>query len=49
MNSTEIEKEKGVDAVPCASGWCGKILETQGLNNGKYGIVTRLQVARLFL
>lgn len=35
MNSTEIETEKGVDAVPCASGWCGKIIERHGLNNGK--------------
>ncbi|XP_034170961.1 QVR superfamily protein rtv [Osmia lignaria lignaria] len=40
MNSTEIEKEKGVNAVTCASGWCGKILETQGLNN-EYGEATQ--------
>lgn len=35
MNSTAIEMEKGVDSVPCASGWCGKILEQHGINNGK--------------
>lgn len=38
MNSTAIEMEKGVDAVPCASGWCGKIIERQGINNGTYTI-----------
>ena len=40
MNSTEIEMEKGVDAVPCASGWCGKIIERHGLNN-EYGTATQ--------
>lgn len=40
MNATEIEMEKGVDAVPCASGWCGKIIERQGLNN-EYGTATQ--------
>lgn len=34
MNSTQIALEKGVDAVPCVSGWCGKIIESQNLNNG---------------
>ncbi|XP_066591107.1 UPAR/Ly6 domain-containing protein rtv-like [Prorops nasuta] len=40
MNSTEIEMEKGVDSVPCASGWCGKIIESQNLNN-EYGTATQ--------
>lgn len=35
MNSTQITLEKGVDAVPCVSGWCGKIIESQNLNNGE--------------
>lgn len=26
-NATAIEKVPGIQAVPCASGWCGKILE----------------------
>lgn len=28
-NVTQAESEPGVEAVPCASGWCGKILETE--------------------
>lgn len=40
MNSTAIEMEKGVDTVPCASGWCGKIIERHGLNN-EYGTATQ--------
>lgn len=44
MNSTAIEMEKGVDAVPCASGWCGKIIERQGLNNGKQSIDMYLDI-----
>ncbi|XP_020285569.1 uncharacterized protein LOC109855564 isoform X3 [Pseudomyrmex gracilis] len=40
MNSTQIAVEKGVDAVPCVSGWCGKIIESQNLNN-EYGIATQ--------
>lgn len=35
MNSTQIALEKGVEAVPCVSGWCGKIIESQNLNNGE--------------
>ena len=26
-NATQVEKEQGVTAVPCASGWCGKVIE----------------------
>ncbi|CAL7936718.1 unnamed protein product [Xylocopa violacea] len=40
MNATQIEMEKGVDAVPCASGWCSKIIEQHGLNN-EYGTATQ--------
>ncbi|XP_024891261.1 uncharacterized protein LOC112467042, partial [Temnothorax curvispinosus] len=40
MNSTQIELEKGIDAVPCVSGWCGKIIESQNLNN-EYGTATQ--------
>lgn len=35
MNSTQIALEKGVEALPCVSGWCGKIIESQNLNNGE--------------
>ncbi|KAK6630259.1 hypothetical protein RUM43_014958 [Polyplax serrata] len=35
------EKEKGIEAVPCASGWCSKIIE--GGNNDDYGIATERQ------
>lgn len=36
-NATQVEHEKGVEAVPCASGWCGKILETENpLKEGVY-------------
>ncbi|GAB1869646.1 hypothetical protein CAJAP_10725 [Camponotus japonicus] len=40
MNSTQIALEKGVEAVPCVSGWCGKIIESQNLNN-EYGTATQ--------
>ncbi|XP_012264332.2 uncharacterized protein LOC105690806 [Athalia rosae] len=40
MNETQIEDEKGVYAVPCASGWCGKIIESQSINN-EYGTATQ--------
>lgn len=29
-NITQIESEHGITAVPCASGWCGKVIESQG-------------------
>ncbi|KAL2721702.1 uncharacterized protein V1477_020522 [Vespula maculifrons] len=40
MNSTQIDLERGVDMVPCVSGWCGKIIESQNLNN-EYGTATQ--------
>ncbi|XP_055598516.1 uncharacterized protein LOC129748071 [Uranotaenia lowii] len=30
FNATQTETEHGVTAVPCASGWCGKVIEGQG-------------------
>lgn len=30
FNVTQIENEHGITAVPCASGWCGKVIESQG-------------------
>ncbi|XP_057333688.1 uncharacterized protein LOC130672917 [Microplitis mediator] len=39
-NITLIEKEHGVEAIPCASGWCGKIIESPNLNN-EYGTATQ--------
>lgn len=29
-NVTQIENEHGITAVPCASGWCGKLIESEG-------------------
>ncbi|XP_063986452.1 uncharacterized protein Rtv [Diachasmimorpha longicaudata] len=40
MNATMIESEPGVDVVPCASGWCGKVIESPNLNN-EYGTATQ--------
>lgn len=42
MNSTQIELEKGVRIETCASGWCGKIIESANLNN-EYGTATQRQ------
>lgn len=39
LNSTEIQNEHGVKAEPCASGWCGKIIEAPNLNNGMLFII----------
>lgn len=35
MNTTAIKIEKGVETIPCVSGWCGKIIERKSLDNGK--------------
>lgn len=29
VNATQVDNERGIETVPCASGWCGKILETE--------------------
>lgn len=38
FNATDVEKESGVAAIPCASGWCGKVIEGGGTYavDGKY-------------
>ncbi|XP_045479317.1 uncharacterized protein LOC123684195 [Harmonia axyridis] len=43
VNGTVEITVRGVKAVPCASGWCGKILETenQALKEEEYGIATQ--------
>lgn len=30
FNVTQLAKEPGIEAIPCASGWCGKVIERQG-------------------
>lgn len=30
LNITQIDDVHGVTAVPCASGWCGKVIESEG-------------------
>ncbi|XP_053948066.1 uncharacterized protein LOC128856774 [Anastrepha ludens] len=29
-NATDVENEPGLSAIPCASGWCGKVIEGGG-------------------
>lgn len=29
FNATDVENERGVETVPCSSGWCGKIIESE--------------------
>ncbi|KAK7580136.1 hypothetical protein V9T40_000765 [Parthenolecanium corni] len=42
-NASQIEFETGVEAVPCASGWCGKVIETSDhdLKAEEYGVATQ--------
>ncbi|CAG9820146.1 unnamed protein product [Phaedon cochleariae] len=42
-NITLVEKklEIGVEAVPCASGWCGKIVESEESSKEEYGVATQ--------
>lgn len=30
FNATDVEREPGLGAIPCASGWCGKVIEGGG-------------------
>ncbi|KAH8421289.1 hypothetical protein KR009_000295 [Drosophila setifemur] len=30
FNATDVESEPGLAAIPCASGWCGKVIEGGG-------------------
>ncbi|XP_046395219.1 uncharacterized protein LOC124163104 [Ischnura elegans] len=41
-NATSIDVTHGVEAVPCASGWCGKFLEGgTSFKDDDYGIATQ--------
>ncbi|VEN34908.1 unnamed protein product [Callosobruchus maculatus] len=37
----EAKQEIGVQTVPCASGWCGKIVETEDTAKEEYGVATQ--------
>lgn len=43
FNATDVEKESGVTAIPCASGWCGKVIEGGGTYavDGTYVVYSR--------
>jgi len=42
FNITQIDDEPGVTAVPCASGWCGKVIESAGtLKDDDYDMPTQ--------
>ncbi|XP_044727909.1 uncharacterized protein LOC123291624, partial [Chrysoperla carnea] len=41
LNSTLVADEKGVEAQPCASGWCGKIIEGESAFKEEYGTATQ--------
>ncbi|XP_064537112.1 UPAR/Ly6 domain-containing protein rtv [Drosophila montana] len=30
FNATDVDREPGLSAIPCASGWCGKVIEGGG-------------------
>ncbi|CAH1105070.1 unnamed protein product, partial [Psylliodes chrysocephalus] len=42
-NITLIENklEIGIETVPCASGWCGKIVESEDAAKEEYGVATQ--------
>ena len=42
-NASQLDTETGVEAVPCASGWCGKVIETRDhdLKAEEYGVATQ--------
>ncbi|XP_060531412.1 uncharacterized protein LOC132705038 [Cylas formicarius] len=37
----ENKQEIGVETVPCASGWCGKIVESENALKEEYGVATQ--------
>ncbi|XP_046672040.1 uncharacterized protein LOC124361976 [Homalodisca vitripennis] len=41
-NATAVEHVAGVETVPCASGWCGKVLEggANSFKDEEYGMAT---------
>ncbi|XP_018565184.1 uncharacterized protein LOC108906431 [Anoplophora glabripennis] len=43
VNVTLVEnkQEIGVETVPCASGWCGKIVESEDAAKEEYGVATQ--------
>ncbi|XP_059616799.1 uncharacterized protein LOC132261820 [Phlebotomus argentipes] len=42
FNATQIEDERGITAVPCASGWCGKVIEGTGsFREDDYDVATQ--------
>lgn len=42
LNSTLVKDERGVEAQPCASGWCGKIIESEtAFKEGKSTLMCR--------
>ncbi|KAJ9599452.1 hypothetical protein L9F63_010067 [Diploptera punctata] len=41
FNLTVAEQQRGVQAAPCASGWCGKLLEGgNSFKDDEYGVAT---------
>lgn len=41
LNLTVAEQERGVQGIPCASGWCGKLLEGgNSFKDEEYGVAT---------
>ncbi|XP_072386868.1 UPAR/Ly6 domain-containing protein rtv-like [Diabrotica undecimpunctata] len=43
VNVTLVEnkQEIGIETVPCASGWCGKIVESEDAAKEEYGVATQ--------
>lgn len=42
FNGTTAKNEQGVEAIPCASGWCGKVIEGTGsYKQDDYGMATQ--------
>lgn len=42
-NASQLDADTGVEIVPCASGWCGKVIETSDhdLKAEEYGVATQ--------
>lgn len=42
-NASQLDADTGVEIVPCASGWCGKVIETSAhdLKAEEYGVATQ--------
>ncbi|XP_018331232.1 protein quiver [Agrilus planipennis] len=39
FNATQAEQERGIELIPCASGWCGKMIEAENDVKEEYGVV----------